>query len=268
LNTALSSHELEKEKVEGFKVSYHLIGRLPETRYRSQPSSFMIRTAFPLEPILSTLNKFDVEKILASQAYNMQSDGYTLLKELLLTDPGLPKHKPTEAYWQHIPHPLAECQSPNLRQTTDIAVIGGGITGCSVAKYLLEGRLDTTVTIFEARTLCSGATGRNGGHLVTFGAAGYSSLKRVHGAEMAVKILRFAQDTCDQVLQVARECALQESEIRTVTRVRSFGDSESFEAVKRSVAEYEVDYPECNGRFKFIDGEQAATVISFPEHQV
>ena len=72
----------------------------------------------------------------------------------------------------------------------------------------------------------------------------------------------FVQKTCDQVLQVAKECALQESEIRSVMRVRAFGDPESLEEVKRSVAEYEHDNPESKGRFKFIDGEQALKVIS------
>jgi hypothetical protein len=189
-----------------------------------------------------------------------QLGGHALLEELLLADPGLPKDKPTEAYWQHIPHPLSETQSSILPEVTDVAVIGSGITGTSVAKFLLEGQPDTQVTLLEARTLCSGATGRNGGHLVTFGGAGYSSLKAAHGPRMAAKILKFTQDTCDQVLIAAQRYALQESEIRSVTRVRAFGDLESFEGVKRSVAEYEKDNPDCKGQFSFIDGEQALKV--------
>jgi glycine/D-amino acid oxidase-like deaminating enzyme len=187
-------------------------------------------------------------------------DGHALLKKLVLADPGLPKDNPTEAYWQHIPHPLATTQSPALPETTDIVIIGSGISGTSVAKYLLEGRPDTRVTLLEARTLCSGATGRNGGHLVTFGGAGYSGLKAVHGQKAAAKILKFAYDTCDEVLQVAKESALEESEIRSVTRVRAFGDLESFEGVKRSVAEYELENPECRGRMTFVDGEEALKV--------
>jgi hypothetical protein len=190
-------------------------------------------------------------------------DGHDLLRELLLADPGLPRDKPTEAYWQHIPHHLSETQSAALAETTDVAVIGSGITGTSVTKYLLEGHPDTQVTLLEARTLCSGATGRNGGHLVTFGGAGYSSLKGAHGPEMASKILKFTQDTCDQVLIEAQRYALQESEIRSVNRVRAFGDLESFEGVKRSVAEYEKDNPECKGRFSFVDGKQALEVCLF-----
>ncbi|KAF2420128.1 FAD dependent oxidoreductase [Tothia fuscella] len=168
----------------------------------------------------------------------------------------------------HIPHSLAQIQSASLPETTDVAIIGSGITGTSVAKFLLEGRPDTHVTILEARTLCSGATGRNGGHLVTFGGAGYSALKAQHGADEAAKILKFAQDTCDQLLETAKEMARDESEIRPVTRVRAFGDAESLEEVKRSVAAYELDHPAMRGRFEFIDGKQALEVQRFGNHHV
>lgn len=57
-------------------------------------------------------------------------------------------------------------------ETTGMLIVGSGITGTSVAKHLLEGQPDARVTIVEARTLCSGATGRNGGQHVAFGAAG------------------------------------------------------------------------------------------------
>ena len=47
-------------------------------------------------------------------------------------------------------------------EEVDIAIIGGGLTGMSCALHALqEGK---KVIIFEARGLCDGATGRNGGH--------------------------------------------------------------------------------------------------------
>lgn len=63
------------------------------------------------------------------------------------------------------PHPeLSTIQSPELSRETDIVIIGSGITGCSVARALLEEEPlgPVHVTILEARTLTSGATGRNG----------------------------------------------------------------------------------------------------------
>ena len=37
-----------------------------------------------------------------SATHEPQLDGHALLRELILADPGLPRNKPTEAYWQHI----------------------------------------------------------------------------------------------------------------------------------------------------------------------
>lgn len=186
----------------------------------------------------------------------------TLLKDLLLADPGLPKENPTKSYWQHIPHNLAEIQSPTLPTVVDVAIIGSGVTGTSVAKNLLDGDQNLRVAVFEARTLCSGATGRNGGQCVTFGGADYSDLKKIYGSVEAAKILKFSQDTWEQVVALAQEYALAESEIRVVTRVRAFGqsDGEGLEKVKQSVAEYENDHPERAGRFRFLDGKQALEV--------
>jgi glycine/D-amino acid oxidase-like deaminating enzyme len=189
----------------------------------------------------------------------------SLLRDLLIADPGLPKNNPTQSYWQNVPHHLAETQSPTLPETVDFAVIGSGITGTSVAKHLLAGSPNASVAILEARTLCSGATGRNGGQCVTFGGTDYADLKKAHGPVEAGKILKFGQDTWDQVVELAQTYALDESEIRLTTRVRAFGhsDSEAFEEVKKSVAEYEEDYPERKGRFRFIDGKEALEVLIY-----
>lgn len=81
------------------------------------------------------------------------------MKKLILVNLDLFKKNLTEAYWQNMPHFLSKTQSPILLIISDIAIIGSRITGTSVANLLLERRLDTHITILEARTLCSGATG-------------------------------------------------------------------------------------------------------------
>ena len=52
----------------------------------------------------------------------------------------------------------------NLPSECDILIIGAGFSGASVAYHLLkDGREPLpSVTILEARQVCSGATGRNG----------------------------------------------------------------------------------------------------------
>jgi glycine/D-amino acid oxidase-like deaminating enzyme len=130
-----------------------------------------------------------------------------------------------------------------------------------VAKHLLELEDDSqTVTLVDARTLCSGATGRNGGQLVTYGGVRYAEWKQAVGQEEATKILRFQQETCDAVYSAACSYAEDESEIRTVTRIMAFQFAETVEEVRHSVDEYETDHPDCKGRYKFITGEEALQV--------
>lgn len=57
---------------------------------------------------------------------------------------------------------------PSETQTLDYVVIGSGLTGSTICFELLNGIKEgprPAVALFEARQLCSGATGRNGGHM-------------------------------------------------------------------------------------------------------
>jgi len=70
--------------------------------------------------------------------------------------------------------------------TTDIAVIGGGLTGVSTAWHLRERHPELGIALLEARVLGHGASGRNGGQ-VLHGINGVipttpEALRRVHEA--------------------------------------------------------------------------------------
>jgi ribulose 1,5-bisphosphate synthetase/thiazole synthase len=54
----------------------------------------------------------------------------------------------------------------SLLEESDIVIIGAGFAGVATACHLLKGSSGNfSVTILEARGACSGATGRNGGHI-------------------------------------------------------------------------------------------------------
>lgn len=84
---------------------------------------------------------------------------------------GAPRENPTISYWQDPPSYLADTRTTaELPERADIVIIGSGITGAAIAWNLLgpdtEAQHDThappNVVMLEARTACSGATGRNG----------------------------------------------------------------------------------------------------------
>src|SRR5699024_8257939 len=95
------------------------------------------------------------------------------------SDPGVPDVRSTSPFWLCDPHPqLSGCQSESLPTEADVVIIGSGITGASIARTLLEDRIrqnviseHPTVVVLEARDICSGATGRNGGHILETGEA-------------------------------------------------------------------------------------------------
>ncbi len=182
-------------------------------------------------------------------------------------DPQLPRPKPTTAFWQLPPHPtLSEVQSEELPETTDYAIIGSGVTGCSVVKNLLEHSSSSaktcSVTVFEARTLTSGATGRNGGILASFVPTDYKILSEVFGHEQAVKIARFATRTLEKMHQLANssEELKEASEVRRTEDVISFADKDAFHQARESLKLYEQHVPEEQGKARYLAAEEAASV--------
>ena len=81
-----------------------------------------------------------------------------------------PVQKSTTSFWRTNLHPLDSHRSTETLPTSaDIVIIGAGYAGASVVHHLLEhesfSKRKPFVVILEAREACSGATGRNGGHL-------------------------------------------------------------------------------------------------------
>src|SRR5271156_429977 len=79
--------------------------------------------------------------------------------------PSLPVPNPSISYW-HTTHPnklVHHRTTARLPERASVVIIGSGITGAFAAKQLVEDGVDD-VLVLEAREICSGATGRNGGH--------------------------------------------------------------------------------------------------------
>lgn len=88
----------------------------------------------------------------------------------------LPRQNATVSYWMTTPGRLPD-SSYKLPKQSDIVIIGSGITGVSCAYQLaLSLPSNSSIAIIEARSFCSGATGRNGGHLTPISALAYTDL--------------------------------------------------------------------------------------------
>lgn len=135
-------------------------------------------------------------------------------------DPHLPHPEPTEPFWQLPPHPtMSEVHSEALSIFTDFAIIGSGVTGCSIATKILE-HTDpqaSSVTALEARSLTSDATGRNGGLLSYFVPIDYKALSERLGQEKAIGIANFADRTLDKMHALGNST----TELKSASGVRS-----------------------------------------------
>lgn len=78
----------------------------------------------------------------------------------------LPVANPADCFWQTDPTELRNHRSSEqLPESSDIVIIGAGFAGLSTAHHLArDAGVAKSICILEARGVCSGATGRNGGH--------------------------------------------------------------------------------------------------------
>lgn len=106
-----------------------------------------------------------------------------------------PVPNPSSCWQEAPPFPyLLDAQSPDLPTTADI-VVGSGMSGANVAHTILDQShkrgISPEIVVLEARNFCSGATGRNGGHVKCSAYVEYAGLKTRFGAEHAKKLLSF-----------------------------------------------------------------------------
>ncbi|MCJ1428106.1 hypothetical protein MMC29_006014 [Sticta canariensis] len=118
----------------------------------------------------------------------------------------LPPQNPTSSYWQDPPSPLsARRTTPSLPSTASIVIVGSGITGASLAYYILKQPNPPSVLMLEARSACSGATGRNGGHTKCASYLAFMDNIRTLGEDEAARIARLEYNCMKSVHIFARE---------------------------------------------------------------
>jgi gamma-glutamylputrescine oxidase len=132
----------------------------------------------------------------------------------------------TTSYW------LAESAAPLLSARggarADVAIVGGGITGCSCALALADAGLK--VKLFEAREVAGGASGRNGGFALRGGAAPYPVLAQSIGDDATADLWRWTE------AELAALASIAGDSFRPIGSLRLAADAEERDELRE---EYE-----------------------------
>ncbi|KAL0934132.1 FAD dependent oxidoreductase [Colletotrichum truncatum] len=172
----------------------------------------------------------------------------------------LPVPNPTQSYWHSPPSRLETHTSGALPSRTETLIIGSGITGAAIAHFLLSSSSPPPdITMLEARTVTSGATGRNGGHTK---AASYRSFLHhvsVLGTEQACLIARLELANLRAVHAFAA-AHLTDTESRPCQTVDAIYDPEQWETAKQAIEAMRKAMPgEDTSQYELYDVEEMKT---------
>ncbi|CUA68084.1 hypothetical protein RSOLAG22IIIB_03322 [Rhizoctonia solani] len=141
---------------------------------------------------------------------NSDSDVFAAFNQSSPRTAPLPTPNPTKSFWldsEASANPLGQVGSTGpLSKVADIVIIGSGITGCSAAYHLSQlfqrsgGKKDQSVVILEARDFCSGATGRNGGHLTAATVHDFQERVEIHGVDEALRAVALERHTVESII--------------------------------------------------------------------
>ncbi|KAK8091350.1 FAD dependent oxidoreductase [Apiospora phragmitis] len=195
-------------------------------------------------------------------------------------DPGYPVKNPSISYWQIPPHPdVADHQSPQLPASADIVIIGAGMSGTSIAWHLLMDNNNTNknslstnkslprIAILEARQACSGATGRNGGHIRPSSYEEYADAKKVTTQDQAAKITRFRADHVDALLDAAARLpapARRASSVRAVDSLDVYFEEAAFAEAVRQWETLKKEIPDLGSEWDVLPRDEAVRISLMP----
>ncbi|KZV72825.1 FAD dependent oxidoreductase [Peniophora sp. CONT] len=169
------------------------------------------RTAHRFAPLLALL-------LLAirGSAFPVESD-QTVFQSSPHSGSSLPVAGPTQSFWTHgtaDANPLAaEGSEGALTSEADVCIIGSGIAGTSVAYHLsnivkaagVDVSTPVSAVILEARDFCSGATGRNGGHLTPNSFVEFNANLKLWGKDEAIRAVDLERHVFSEIGNLVNE---------------------------------------------------------------
>ncbi|KAH6861523.1 hypothetical protein AA0118_g6596 [Alternaria tenuissima] len=130
------------------------------------------------------------------------------------------------SYWRKQVGPIDNHRSTeHLPAQADVVIIGAGYAGASIVHHIIEecmrcDRPIPSILILEAREACSGATGRNGGHLKPDPLSRAASVLETHGKAVAEHVATFEARQVDAIKELVRrehcDCDFEETRVTDV----------------------------------------------------
>jgi glycine/D-amino acid oxidase-like deaminating enzyme len=130
---------------------------------------------------------------------------------------------PTTSYW--LDEPREALPDRRFEGRPEVAVIGGGVTGCSCALTLAE--RGVRVRLYEAGEIAAGASGRNGGFALRGATAPYDQARVDLGHERAKLVMELTERSLDRMESLAGDA------FRRVGSLRLAWDEAELDALQR-----------------------------------
>ncbi|TCK31445.1 glycine/D-amino acid oxidase-like deaminating enzyme [Ancylobacter aquaticus] len=119
-------------------------------------------------------------------------------------------------------------------QSFDVAIIGGGYTGLSSARYLSKAGLSPVV--IEANCIGWGASGRNGGVVSGKFRIGFKDIAARHGLDTARRMHALGLEAIEHVGQLIEELGIAGAESRPTGSLRCAHNARTLEALRSEAA--------------------------------
>lgn len=129
----------------------------------------------------------------------------------------------TTSYW--LEEAREELPQRRFGGRAEVAVVGGGVTGCSCALTLAE--RGVRVRLHEAREIAGGASGRNGGFALRGATAPYDEARGQLGPERARLVMELTERSLDRIESLAGDA------FRRVGSLRLAWDEAELAALRR-----------------------------------